>query len=197
MTHMAPNGTSSLLDLSLYSADFLSKISYTVDAVLCDSDHFPVQLTTALTRPYLRSRTHYRWRSIIGEVNLALLAVDNIDYESFLFVTQTAMIRHKESTHDSNRGFPAWWSTRCTNLRHLKRFYLKRAQRNASIQDWISYKRFAAKLRIVIKAEKRRFWDTVYKDAGDPRLLHRVFRKIRTRIQDVPDSNFCIQGSGG
>ena len=50
-------------------------------------------------------------------------------------------------------------------------------QRNDSIQDWITYKRFAAKLRIVIKAEKRRFWDTVYKDAGDPRLLHRVFRK--------------------
>ena len=120
---MAPNGTSSLLDLSLCSSDLLPKISYTVEADLWDSDHFPVQF--ALTRPYLRPRTHYRWASIIGEVNQALLSVDTIDYDSFLSVIQTSMIKHKNSTQESNKGCPAWWSTRCTNLRHHKRFYLK------------------------------------------------------------------------
>ena len=92
---------------------------------------------------------------------------------------------------------PAWWTTRCSNLRHQKRFYSKRPQQDASLRDWILYKRFTAKLRSVIKEEKRRFWDTVCREAGDPRLLQRVFQKLRTRPQDNPDSHFCIQGNEG
>ena len=89
--------------------------------------------------------------------------------------------------------FPAWWIARCSNLRHQKRFYIKRAQRCASMRDWVLYKRFAAKLKSTIKDEKRKFWDTVCKEAEDPRLLRRVFRKLQTRAQDSPGPHLCIQ----
>ena len=110
-----------------------------------------------LTRPYLHPRMHYRWSSIIGEVNQALLSVDTIDYDYFLSVIQRAMIKHKNSTQESNKGFSAWLSTRCTNLRYQKRFYLKRVQRNASLQDWICYKRLMQRREVfrTLSAKRR------------------------------------------
>ena len=69
MTHIAPGGTSSLIDLSLCSAELLPKISYTVEDDLWDNDHFPVQLTLSLTPPDLRPRSQYHCSSIITEVN--------------------------------------------------------------------------------------------------------------------------------
>ena len=76
MTHIAPGGTSSLIDLSLCSADLLPKISYTGEDDLWDSDHFPMQLALSVTPPDLRPRTQYRWSSINAEMNQTLLPVD-------------------------------------------------------------------------------------------------------------------------
>ena len=197
MTHIAPGGTSSLIDLSLCSADILPKITYTVEDDLWGSDHFRMQLTMSLTSPGPRPRLQHRWSSIIEDVNQALSPVDSTDYGSFLSILQTAMNNHKSRSNCSHKGFPSWWTARCSNLRHQKRFYLQRTQRGASMRDWVLYKRFADKLRSTIKEEKRKFWDTACEEAGDLRLLQRIFRKLRTRPQDSPDSHLCILGSDG
>ena len=132
MTHIAPGATSSLIYISLSLADLHPKIPYTVEDDTWHNDHFPVQLTLSLTPPDLRPRTQYHWSSTIAEMNQALFSMNKMDYSSFLSIIQTAMNNHNSRTNCSHKGFPAWWTTLCSNLRHQKSFYLKRPQRGAS-----------------------------------------------------------------
>lgn len=196
-THLAPNGTRSLLDLSLCSPDLLARTSCLVDEELYDSDHYPIHLTIDSPVSFQPPRRSYCWTKVCSEVNNAFSNLHSLDYETFSRVTQMAMSNNIRSPRPSNSGYPAWWTLRCSALLKQKKFCLKTAIRQCSEEFWIKYKKISALLRKTILDAKRDFWDRTCRSAGDPKILFRVFRKFRSRAASSPDSHFTFFTDGG
>lgn len=77
---------------------------------------------------------------------------------------------------------------RCSKLINQKNFFLKNARQLASTDYWLKYKRLSAKLHQVVRDSNRQFWDSVFRNANDLRILNKVFRKFKSH----PYSHFCL-----
>ena len=196
VTHVSPNGSSSLIDLSLCSACIFSKMSISVDEDLYESDHFPIHLAVTIHPRSLFPRLRYRWAKIIDEVNAKLFPFNNISYVDFLEVIKNAMEHNSFNFRPMSGNFPVWWSNRCNNLYLQKKFLLRKAIRQVSASDWDKYRRISAKLRRTIKETKRGYWSRVCSDASDPYILFRVFKNLRSRTCISPDSHLCLNHNG-
>lgn len=180
-THVAPSGCRSLIDLSLCTDVLFPRVSYQVLDDLFDSDHLPVLISLAERKDIHEKQKYFRWTRISQEVNDRLKLCEDIKYDDFSQVVRSSMEKHYCHRQPSQRPFPPWWTVRCSNLLQQKKFLLRQATRLMSTDWWVKYKKVAGKLRQVVKASKRNYWDAVCRQARDPTALFRILGKIQKR----------------
>lgn len=191
-THVSPALAPSLIDLSICSAGLLGQLDCQVSDNLFGSDHFPVLIELAGCPDPPPPSVHFKWPSIANEVNCLLGSVTSCDYVHFSSVVSEAMGRFCVSRSPTHKRFPGWWTARCSNLFYQKKFLLKSALRQISVEVWCRYKKVAAKLRRVIMEAKRAFWDRCCRDADTANALFRIFNCLRNRSLSPQGSRLCL-----
>ena len=98
LTHEAPNGKHSTMDLSFCLSDLLTNTNFQVHEDLFDSGHFSILLTLATYSLLQTTTSCFHWKNISLEVNNSLEHCTSITFPIFMRTICKSMDTHSSCT---------------------------------------------------------------------------------------------------
>lgn len=92
--HTAPNGSYSLINMSLCSLDLLVCSILCVDVDLFDRDHFPIVISVTINPPSQSCCSLYNWSLICRDVNNKFHSLTKINFNSFQTLVHSSMANY-------------------------------------------------------------------------------------------------------
>ena len=190
-THLnSTSGSLSAIDLTFSSLQIAPSLSWATHPDLCDSDHYPIILSSDHTK---HCETIFPPRWIVekadwsqfylltsdtsslpnpGLTQQSITALTNFILESAKLSIPLTSGRHKP------RQVP-WWSKEILSAIKTRRKMLRTYQASKSQDDFIKYKLARAKARVLVRSAKKRSWNSYVAGINEPVSPSTMWRDIK------------------
>lgn len=169
-THLnSSSGSLSNIDLTLCSTSLAPKLDWAAHHDLCDSDHFPLHISTS-GQKINQIKTTPRWQihkanwSHFEEITAnsqSLPDPSNITLSVDEFTNLLTNAAHSSIPRTSGiirpRQVP-WWSQEIKSAIQDRKLALHAYERSRSQAAFIEYKKTRAKVRVLVRSSKKRSW---------------------------------------
>lgn len=204
-THLNEHsGVFSALDLSLATPSVASILEWSTLEELYHSDHYPILLTTPITRSSYRMRKRYDTRRADWPAYAAAVVTPpitgNVNTDSKNFAD--AIIRATQNTipligGKISRPPVPWWTAECKMANKAKKKAFNRLKRYPTEENLITFKICRAKERKLIRTSKKETLTSYVSTITTSSPLREVWNKIKTfsgarRFPQIP--TFEING---
>ncbi|KAG8183424.1 hypothetical protein JTE90_023182 [Oedothorax gibbosus] len=165
-----PTGSDPIKDAALKKLGVHEYLRYEVVLDLHDSDHHPIIIDVNLNlKPLPSRRTTVRWNQVLKS-----LTADGLPFNNYR----------------------EWWNSDCSFWQGKKRRFLRLVRKRISQEAWIHYKKCASKLRKIIKAAKKKFWEKISEEGANSSSIYRIIKSLQNR-QRVNCSANNVMGING
>lgn len=190
-THLnSTHGSLSTIDLTFSSPDLSPKLTWATHTDLCDSDHFPILLSSHLISPQ-HPTSMPRW--LINKANWALfqeltadtsslpnfsdssIALDT--FTNFIITAAEASIPRSSGIH-KHKQVP-WWSKEISLVIKARKKAYCTYKTSHSQNDFINYKKARAKARAQVRSAKKRSWSSFIASLNQPVSTSAMWRDIK------------------
>lgn len=190
-THLnSTYGSLSAIDLTLSSTDLSPKVRWATHLDLCDSDHFPIILSSHLLAPDVTTSPP-RW--LINKANWPLFhnltedtssLPDPPNSSSALEAFTNFVIKAAESSIPRSSGINKprqvpWWSDEISSCIKSRRKAYRSYQSSHSQTDFINYKKARANARAQVRSAKKRSWSSFIEGINHPVSPSAMWRGVK------------------
>lgn len=174
-THIHPNGTCNLLDLTISNNKFLPKLQCTVLNDTLGSDHYPINIKLnhpLIPEQFIIEKYNYKnadWKAFKRTAFLPLDKIQNDDNDIFYNNIIKAIQQIADETipkiiHDSNstnkrRKLVPYWTEKCKEAVHKRKIAQNKFKFYSTNENFQNYKSAKADVQKTIRREKITFWE--------------------------------------
>nr|CAH7715725.1 unnamed protein product [Callosobruchus chinensis] len=164
----------SAVDLTLVSPILADKVIWDVLEDTMGSDHFPIQISAQFCgkpteyTPYTRwNEKGADWSLFQNLIELEIEGLLDIDNRSNPDKFETVIRIISDAANNSmplkkpficNSPQPVWWDEECSNFFQLRKRALNRYRLQASLENFITYKKTSAQVKKLFKQKQRSSW---------------------------------------
>ena len=210
-THLAPNGSSSAIDVALASPNKALKSTWKVLDQNLGSDHFVIQIVInePVSREEIRlpsiNMKNVNWNSFqLRCLKTLHQALPSEDLEENTNIVTASILQAAKLSSPAPKVYlerpPApFWNENCRlaiKERNLKRNIFRR---NRTEESFENYKRAKGRAQWVVKNAKKECWQSFCSRFNRNTDLGTLWRTIKSMNSQLPDSSHCfgIRNSSG
>ncbi len=198
-TRLAPNGSTSALDLSFTTPRVAAKCTWSVDySSTLGSDHFPVTTTIGVHQfpQRIQSQSKFNMKKAnwelfttsSGAMVTAALKTDDVETfykgvkEAILKAARAAIPISRSRSTSGKLGAP-WWNEECTTAAKNRKKAMNRIRRTRLPDDYTSYKEAKATFSTVIEEAKAEYWKSYCSGLSELSTVKDVWERINLMTQ--------------
>ena len=204
-TYIHPNGSTSVIDLSLCCPSLFLELDWLMHDDLCGSDHFPIVIERCSGDSEKDETWNFKkadWANFQNKCDIALnkdqifLSDDPIQTftDRLLAVASETIPKRKLQPH---RPKTPWFTKECKEAIKNRKRAQRKFFRNPSTENALEFKRLKAKARSVIKTSKKASWQhfcTNINSKTSPTKVWKSIRKIGGNRKSSGVKHLKVQG---